>query len=86
MLPRVAERPEITRAVFDDTRLAILAFCGEPQTLAQVREGLGLTRSAARHHVDVLVRAGLLRSAPRGYRSDPGWSDFRSLLEGLAGR
>lgn len=84
----MAELPsaEIARAVIHNTRIAILVLCGGSRTMPEIREKLDLTRGAARYHVEVLMRAGLLREGPRGYRSAPGWSDFLVLLEGMAER
>lgn len=76
--------PAVISAALHSKRLRILAVCAEPRTVAQIRKQLDLTRSAARHHVQVLERAGLLQIGPDGYTSGTGWTGVLAQVEAMA--
>jgi predicted transcriptional regulator len=79
--------PAVVRAAFHPSRLAILTCCeGRTRAPREIAEELQVTRSAIRHHVGVLVAAGLLHECSAGYRSSGGWADVLATLEDIATR
>jgi len=58
-------------ALGDETRLSLVMKLagGEARSIAQLREGYGLTRQAVTKHLRVLEEAGVVRSARSGRES-----------------
>jgi DNA-binding transcriptional ArsR family regulator len=77
--------PKIVAAFAEPRRLTILVACEQrPRALHEMADELKISRGSARHHVAVLLRAGLLHDGPRGYSANPGWSRVLAKLESIA--
>lgn len=67
----MAEPAPVFAALGDTTRLKLIArLCGgQPQSIVQLTNGLGLTRQGVTKHLRVLERAGVVRSDRIGRES-----------------
>jgi DNA-binding transcriptional ArsR family regulator len=63
-----AEAAPVFAALGDETRLALMARlgAGQPLSIAELAQGMPLTRQAVTKHLHVLSHAGLVRNFRRG--------------------
>jgi DNA-binding transcriptional ArsR family regulator len=68
---QLRSRASVFAALGDGTRLGLLARLteGEPQSIARLTTGTRLTRQAVTKHLQVLERAGVVRSTRVGRES-----------------
>ncbi len=82
-------RPEVFRALADETRLAVLtriAAAGRSMTVSEIKDCCGIHLSGVSRHLQQLRLAGLIQAEKNGrevrYRLQAG--DVIALLRGLA--